>query len=65
MLLGRVNGAPSVRVIFGTALAPLSEAEAQHLDLTYLYKQGYLEAGRWTRPQNYQIVQTNWSWSNH
>jgi len=50
LLLRRLRGAPSVRVIDGPPLPPLQAARAQRLDLVYLYSQGYLADGNWTRP---------------
>jgi hypothetical protein len=49
-LLRRIAGAPSVRVVEGPPLAPLESVAAHGLELTYLYDQGYLAAGTWTRP---------------
>lgn len=49
-LLRRIAGRPSVRVIEGAPLPPLEQSAARGLDLGYLYHQGYLDAGAWTRP---------------
>ena len=50
LLLRRLRGAPSVRVVDGPPLPPLEARQAQRLDLVYLYSQGYLADGNWTRP---------------
>jgi hypothetical protein len=50
MLLRRIDGQPSVRTVRGEPLAPLDETAAESLDLGYLYAQGYLAQGDWTRP---------------
>lgn len=49
-LLRRIANAPSVRVVEGPPLPPVDEIEAHRLDLVYLYAQGYLMNGTWTRP---------------
>jgi len=50
LLVRRLRGAPSVRVVDGPPLPPLEARQAQRLDLVYLYSQGYLADGNWTRP---------------
>lgn len=50
LLLRRVACAPSIRKIAGSDLQPLDERTASHLEVSYLYEQGYLAGGDWTRP---------------
>ncbi len=48
LLLRRIAGAPSLRVVEGPTLAPLERDAAHTLELGYLYDQGYLADGVWT-----------------
>lgn len=50
LLLRRVHGAPSIRKIDGEPLEALDEDAASRLNVSYLYAQGYLADGDWTRP---------------
>lgn len=50
MMLRRVQGKPSIEVVAGATVPPLSEAESRLLDVTYLYAQGYMHDGAWVMP---------------